>query len=270
MTRVLVLSSGDATLDARVATVLQAQGHFPTIGPAYTLFANEGNALAGFDVVYLQANANWQAGNMPAAGQNAINTFVQSGGGLLTSAGSSGKTPGAATSGSSSPSSLPSRRSIRAAPCHRLPSRHRRPHHERRAPADLPHRAQRFHRLREQVHAPAGPPSSSTGPTPSPTAPASWASHAARDASSTSRYAPAPPAAPRHVGNAVNWLNPHFFPCVADFNADGFVSSQDFFDYISAFFASSPTADFNHHRARQHPGLLRLPRRVLHRLLNLN
>ncbi|MBC7771191.1 MAG: hypothetical protein H7210_01720 [Pyrinomonadaceae bacterium] len=34
-------------------------------------------------------------------------------------------------------------------------------------------------------------------------------------------------------------------PCQADFNTDGFVNSQDFFDFLVAFFASSPNADFN-------------------------
>ncbi len=34
--------------------------------------------------------------------------------------------------------------------------------------------------------------------------------------------------------------------CAADFNADGEVNSQDFFDFLTAFFASEPGADFNH------------------------
>src|SRR5262249_35190787 len=34
-------------------------------------------------------------------------------------------------------------------------------------------------------------------------------------------------------------------PCAADFNGDGRVNSQDVFDFLSAFFASSPSADFN-------------------------
>jgi hypothetical protein len=33
--------------------------------------------------------------------------------------------------------------------------------------------------------------------------------------------------------------------CPADFNADGVVNSQDFFDFLVAFFAQSPPADFN-------------------------
>jgi hypothetical protein len=33
--------------------------------------------------------------------------------------------------------------------------------------------------------------------------------------------------------------------CVADFNLDGAVNSQDFFDFLSAFFGSAPDADFN-------------------------
>jgi len=33
--------------------------------------------------------------------------------------------------------------------------------------------------------------------------------------------------------------------CVADFNCSGIVSVQDIFDFLSAWFAGSPLADFN-------------------------
>jgi len=33
--------------------------------------------------------------------------------------------------------------------------------------------------------------------------------------------------------------------CRADFNNDGFANSQDFFDFLVAFFALDPAADFN-------------------------
>ncbi len=36
-----------------------------------------------------------------------------------------------------------------------------------------------------------------------------------------------------------------FILCPADFNTDGIVNSQDFFDFLSAFFSAAPAADFN-------------------------
>ena len=34
--------------------------------------------------------------------------------------------------------------------------------------------------------------------------------------------------------------------CSADFNSDGVGNSQDFFDYLTAFFGNFASADFNH------------------------
>jgi hypothetical protein len=37
--------------------------------------------------------------------------------------------------------------------------------------------------------------------------------------------------------------------CPADSDCDGALSSQDFFDFLNAFFAFDPRADFNHDAA---------------------
>ena len=34
--------------------------------------------------------------------------------------------------------------------------------------------------------------------------------------------------------------------CIGDFNMDGVVNTQDFFDFLAAFFAEDPSADANH------------------------
>jgi hypothetical protein len=47
--------------------------------------------------------------------------------------------------------------------------------------------------------------------------------------------------------SGTNMLGLAFIPgdCPADFNADAAVNSQDFFDFLTAFFAEAPGADFN-------------------------
>lgn len=81
---VYMMSSGDAPTDTAATAALVAGGHSVTLGAEYLDFDTE--SLAGQDVVYLQANANWQTGSldMPAAGQTALDAFVSGGGGLVT------------------------------------------------------------------------------------------------------------------------------------------------------------------------------------------
>jgi hypothetical protein len=49
----------------------------------------------------------------------------------------------------------------------------------------------------------------------------------------------------RLFSNCVDWLNGGKPTCAADFNNDSTVNSQDFFDFLAAFFETDPSADFN-------------------------
>ncbi|HYE02037.1 MAG TPA: hypothetical protein VD963_02250 [Phycisphaerales bacterium] len=81
---VLVLSSGDPSLDAQFVATLQAHGHTVTVGPQWHLFDGTGG-LGAHDAVLLLNNANWSAGGpMPPSGQNALLGFIAGGGGLVT------------------------------------------------------------------------------------------------------------------------------------------------------------------------------------------
>jgi hypothetical protein len=80
---ILLLSTGNPAEDSAVSGVLAARGQSVTVGPQYTAFTGAG--LSGFDAVLLLPNYNWPAGDMPAAGQSALQSFVQGGGGLVTS-----------------------------------------------------------------------------------------------------------------------------------------------------------------------------------------
>ncbi len=44
---------------------------------------------------------------------------------------------------------------------------------------------------------------------------------------------------------ALMWVS-NCLDCPADFNCDGALNSQDFFNFLNAFFANDPSADFNH------------------------
>ena len=81
---VYVLSSGNASLDDAVVSVLGAHGLTATIGPQYWEFVGAAD-LCSYDCIYMQANANWNFGNMPEGGQQAIVDLINRGGGFVTS-----------------------------------------------------------------------------------------------------------------------------------------------------------------------------------------
>ena len=80
---VLLLSSGDAVLDGQIQAHLENYGNQVTIGPEYVAF-DDAVSLAGYDVVYLQANNNWNSGDMPVEGQRKLINWINCGGGMIT------------------------------------------------------------------------------------------------------------------------------------------------------------------------------------------
>lgn len=81
---ILLLSSGDTTQDTTLTSVLQSGGHTVTLGPQYTGF-DSSVVLTGFETVFLQVNYNWGGGtDMPTDGQSALLSFLNNGGGLVT------------------------------------------------------------------------------------------------------------------------------------------------------------------------------------------
>jgi hypothetical protein len=81
--QVLILSSGDSSLDALTAATLARHGYSAEIGPQYFQFDGSLN-LSGYGAVLLLASQNWYVGDMPNRGQNALTDFVHRGGGLVT------------------------------------------------------------------------------------------------------------------------------------------------------------------------------------------
>lgn len=79
---VLLLSTGNTTLDTQTKAVLEAGGATVTIGNPYTTFS--GTELAGINVVLLFPNNNWSSGDMSLAAQTDLVNFVNAGGGLVT------------------------------------------------------------------------------------------------------------------------------------------------------------------------------------------
>ncbi|MBI3681035.1 MAG: hypothetical protein HY235_11640 [Acidobacteria bacterium] len=70
------------SFDSNLQSTLQAFGHSVTLGVNFQGFDGT-QSQAGFDAVYLQVNYTW-TGDMPAAGQTELVSFVSGGGGLVT------------------------------------------------------------------------------------------------------------------------------------------------------------------------------------------
>lgn len=79
---VYVMTTGNAAQDDAVETALVALEQTVTMGMPYTSFVDVD--LSPYDAVLLQANYNWNAGDMPPAGQLQLLDWVNCGGGLVT------------------------------------------------------------------------------------------------------------------------------------------------------------------------------------------
>lgn len=82
---VLVLSGGNATNDNEVKSALEGRGFNVTVGPEAASF--DGGGLSGIEAVVLLTNYNWSGNgaSMPDPGETALKSFIQNGGGLITS-----------------------------------------------------------------------------------------------------------------------------------------------------------------------------------------
>ncbi len=80
---VLLLSTGNSTIDTQTKGTIEAAGATVVIGNPYHSFTD--TELAGIDVVLLFPNYNWGSGDMSLAAQTALLDFVSAGGGLVTS-----------------------------------------------------------------------------------------------------------------------------------------------------------------------------------------
>jgi len=81
---VYVMSTGNAAGDSALINTLTSFGHTPTLGVQKQNFDGT-QSLAGYGVVLLTDSYNWTVSGMPATGQTALLSYVNNGGGLITS-----------------------------------------------------------------------------------------------------------------------------------------------------------------------------------------
>jgi hypothetical protein len=230
-----------------VEIVLESHGHVADIGPAYWELT-DWETVAAYDVVYLQANANWDVGDMPDDGQRALVTFVRNGGGLLTS---EWVTWEAARHGDFAILSPVFAVQPSTTFGNRPTATYRRVTASTVVTSLLPES------FTFQLSSFGGTENTLTARTGATTFYSSDGSGmgvvgversdgrvinlsvcAGSSSLSDLNFQ-------RLMGNCVNWLNTGGPRCPADYNDDGVVSSQDFFDFLAAFFTQSPEADMN-------------------------
>ena len=82
---VLVLSSGDPAIDNAVIAALTSRGHTCTLGAPFYQQSFTAPSLAPYQTVYMQANNNWNLGEISATAGLNLRNWVQGGGRLVTS-----------------------------------------------------------------------------------------------------------------------------------------------------------------------------------------
>jgi hypothetical protein len=245
--RVLILSSGDSGLDGHAELVLESHGHVADVGPAYWELS-DWETIAAYDVVYLQANANWNDGDMPEDGQRALVTFIRNGGGLLTSEWVTWEaarhddfailSPLFAVNPSTAFSNHPAATYRRAAPNTVVTSL---------LPESFTFQLSSFGGTENTLVPRTGATIffSSDGMAQGVVGISRGAGRVINLSVCAGTNSLSDQNFQRLMGNCVDWLNTGGPRCPADYNRDGAVSSQDFFDFLAAFFSASPEADMN-------------------------
>jgi len=80
---IYLFDGGDSTQNVAIETLLEGAGHTVSLGVTYHAFDGSED-MSAYDVAILLCSANWNSGDMPESGQEALVNFVMAGGGLVS------------------------------------------------------------------------------------------------------------------------------------------------------------------------------------------